>query len=541
MKSLSGVFLYAVQILKPARPKAWMLVLVLAVIPFLPDANAFASPEGVALPDIETVDVEAVEVEAVDDAVAATASITSPAPRADSPTPPLWLVIPFILLLIMIATGPLFYAHHWHHHYPKYAVGLGLIVVTYYLIGGYPDPVLHAIQEYTSFIALVASLFIAASGIYLNINANGTPKNNVILLFVGSVIANLIATTGAAMLFIRSYMRLNKGRLRPYHIVFFIFLVANIGGALTPIGDPPLFLGFLRGVPFFWTLTHVWYIWLGAMIILLAIFYVIDSRNKNTGTIRDDSQPTVQIEGKKSFFWVAIIIASVFIDPNVLSFVPNLYKEFHIPIGIREIIMLGVAVLAFRFADKKSMEKNEFSFEPIREVGWLFLGIFACMQPALKLIENYATENADTLTVSVFYWGTGSLSGILDNAPTYLNFLSAAMGKFGLQSDVPAQVQEFAYGTGSPDTWIYLLAISVAAVFFGALTYIGNAPNFMVKAIAESNGVSTPSFFGYLTRYSIPILLPVFFVLWVILFSGWVVSVDPAGEMCITFLGTCSP
>ena len=469
---------------------------------------------------------------------------TAPLPKSaadEAPAPPVWLVIPFVLLLIMIATGPLFYAHHWHHHYPKYAVGIGLIVVGYYLFTGHPDPVIHAIQEYVSFIALVASLFIAASGIYLNINANGTPKNNVILLFVGSVIANLIATTGAAMLFIRSYMRLNKGRLRPYHIVFFIFLVANIGGALTPIGDPPLFLGFLRGVPFFWTLTHVWYIWLGTMIVILTVFYFIDSRNTNSGAIRDASRPTVELSGKESFVWVGIIIVSVFIDPNVMSFVPNLYELYHIPIGIREIIMLTVAFLAFRFANKESLEKNEFSFEPIREVGWLFLGIFACMQPALKLIETYATENADSLTVSVFYWGTGSLSGILDNAPTYLNFLSAAMGKFGLQSGVPEQVQQFAAGTPSPDSWLYLLAISVAAVFFGALTYIGNAPNFMVKAIAESNGVSTPSFFGYLMRYSIPILIPIFFVVWLIFFSDIIISLNAAGEMCFVITGGCGP
>lgn len=171
---------------------------------------------------------------------------------AHGPRPPVWLVLPFVLLLVMIATGPLFYPHHWHHHYPKYAVGLGLLVSLYYIVAlGSFTTVLHAIEEYLSFIALVASLFIAASGIYVNINAKGTPRNNVILLFVGSLVANLIATTGAAMLFVRSYMRLNKGRLKPYHIIFFIFLVANVGGALTPIGDPPLFLGFLRGVPFF--------------------------------------------------------------------------------------------------------------------------------------------------------------------------------------------------------------------------------------------------------------------------------------------------
>jgi len=531
MKSFLGAFVYPFHVPVSAVRVAALLLIFLPFQTFFQVDNAFAESKD-SDPIAYVVDEAPGVVEA---------NAENPIAADDSPVPPVWLVIPFVLLLIMIATGPLFYSHHWHHHYPKYAIALGLSVVAYYAFHNDWVPVIHAIQEYASFIALVASLFIAASGIYLNINANGTPKNNVILLFVGSVIANLIATTGAAMLFIRSYMRLNKGRLRPYHIVFFIFLVANIGGALTPIGDPPLFLGFLRGVPFFWTLTHVWYIWLGAMIIFLAIFYVIDSRNKNTGTIRDESQPTVQLQGKKSFIWVAIIIVSVFIDPNVLSFVPNLYKEYHIPIGIREIIMLTVAFLAYKFADKESMKKNEFTFEPIREVGWLFLGIFACMQPALKLIESYATEHADSLTVSVFYWGTGSLSGILDNAPTYLNFLSAAMGKFGLQSDVPAQVQDFAAGSSSPESWIFLLAISVAAVFFGALTYIGNAPNFMVKAIAESNGVSTPSFFGYLVRYSIPILIPVFFVIWVIFFSGFIVDVTEAGEMCVTFLGTCSP
>jgi Na+/H+ antiporter NhaD/arsenite permease-like protein len=402
-------------------------------------------------------------------------------------------------------------------------VGLGVFVAAYYFLTSNSTPVVHAIEEYLSFIALVASLFIAASGIFLGINARGTPRNNVILLFVGSVVANLIATTGAAMLFIRSYMRLNKGRLRAYHIVFFIFLVANIGGALTPIGDPPLFLGFLRGVPFFWTLTHVWYIWLPTTLFLLFIFFIIDSRNKEVGNVPAVGEPVVRMEGGKNFIWVGIIIVSVFIDPNVLSFVPDLHEAFHIPFGIREIIMFSVAFLAYRFANKDCLEKNEFSFEPIREVGWLFLGIFATMQPALQLISNFASVHADTLSVNVFYWGTGSLSGILDNAPTYLNFLSAAMGKFGLDVDLAEQVAIFANSDPAhPDSWFYLQAISVAAVFFGALTYIGNAPNFMVKAIAEGNGVQTPSFFGYIARYSLPILLPTFLLIWIIFYSGFV-------------------
>lgn len=499
-----------------------ILVLVFLVLGFsvVGIADADAKPID---PDLFTSELSGAETDSQPANPAMMLPVAGMSAAADGEAPPVWLVIPFMLLLIMIATGPLFYAHHWHHHYPKYSVVFGLLVVGYYLFTHNSSPVMHALQEYFSFIALVASLFIAASGIYLGINAKGTPFNNAILLFVGSVIANLIATTGAAMLFIRSYMRLNKGRLRPYHIVFFIFLVANIGGALTPIGDPPLFLGFLRGVPFFWTLTHVWYIWLPTTLLILGIFYVIDSRNKNQGNVPDANEPVVTLQGTKSFFWIAIIICSVFIDPNVLPFVPNLYKEFHIPIGIREIIMFLVAYLAYRFANKECFEKNEFSFEPIREVGWLFLGIFCTMQPALQLISNFAKENAENLGVSVFYWGTGSLSGILDNAPTYLNFLSAAMGKFGLNVDDPAAVKQFAESAAAhPESWFYLQAISVAAVFFGALTYIGNAPNFMVKAIAEGNGVRTPSFFGYLARYSLPILLPVYFIIWLIVYSGYI-------------------
>ena len=437
--------------------------------------------------------------------------------------PPVWLVIPFIALLLMIATGPLFYVHHWHHHYPKYAVGLGAIVTLYYLVVLHdPISMLHALTEYLSFIALVASLFIAASGIFLKVNARGTPLANISLLSVGAVTANLIATTGAAMLFIRPFMRLNKGRLKAYHIVFFIFIVANVGGGLTPIGDPPLFLGFLRGVPFFWTLSHVWTIWLPAMIVLLGIFYVIDSRNKAKSiTELNPGDKKISLEGTHSFIFVIIIVISVFIDPNVITAMKgtplDLVGTYHLPFGLREIIMFSMCFVAYRYCNKEALQKNEFTFEPIREVGWLFLGIFACMVPALALISNFASENAASLTETAFYWGTGTLSAILDNAPTYLNFLAAAMGKVGLDVGVPEQVKAFA-----GEHMRYLQAISVAAVFFGAMTYIGNAPNFMVKAIAESNNVDAPSFIGYLVKYGLTILLPVYFLVWVVFYSGWV-------------------
>ncbi len=439
--------------------------------------------------------------------------------------PPVWLVLPFVILLVMIATGPLFYARHWHHHYPKYAIGLGTFVALYYIFAlGSHLPVLHAVQEYLAFIALVASLFIAASGIYVKVNAKGVPFTNAVLLFVASVIANIIATTGSAMLFIRCYMRLNLGRLKAYHIVFFIFLVANVGGALTPIGDPPLFLGFLRGVPFFWTFTHVWYIWLPTTLVILGVFLVFDYRNKEVSADPEPGLPTVQVEGLKSFIWVGIIVASVFIDPNVFEWVPPLHiGDVHIPFGIREIIMFSVAFLAYKSADRVVLEKNEFTFEPIREVGWLFLGIFGTMQPALANIAAFAQNNAESLTVGMFYFGTGTLSAILDNAPTYLNFVSAAMGKFGLDVNVAAQVKDFALPEmAHPESWFFLQAISVAAVFFGAMSYIGNAPNFMVKAIAEAKGVDTPSFMGYIVKYSLPILGPIYLLVYIVWYSGWI-------------------
>ncbi|MDX1547348.1 MAG: sodium:proton antiporter, partial [Rhodothermales bacterium] len=328
----------------------------------------------------------------------------------------------------------------------------------------------------------------------------------------------------------RPYMRLNAGRLKAYHIVFFIFVVANVGGALTPIGDPPLFLGFLRGVPFFWTAAHVWYVWLPTMAIILLIFYFIDSRNKAVGTsVVEPGAKTIEIMGYRSFWFVLIIILSVFIDPNVITAMQDtpldLVGTFHLPFGIREIIMFSMCYVAYKYCKQEALEKNEFTFEPIREVGWLFLGIFACMVPALALISNFASENADALGVSTFYWGTGTLSSILDNAPTYLNFLAAAMGKYGVDVGNPADVKAFADpALVHPESWIYLQAISVAAVFFGAMTYIGNAPNFMVKAIAEANNVDAPSFAGYLVKYAIPILLPVYFLVWVVFYSGWVVQ-----------------
>jgi Na+/H+ antiporter NhaD/arsenite permease-like protein len=442
----------------------------------------------------------------------------------------------------MIATGPLFYAHHWHRHYPKYAVGLGVLVAAYYLLSPLDDAaVVHAVEEYVAFIALLLALFVASGTILIRTDFAGTPRANTGMLFAGAVLSNFIGTTGASMLLVRPFLRLNRGRLRAYHVVFFIFVVSNVGGALTPIGDPPLFLGFLRGVPFFWTVEHLWYVWLPTLLLLLGAFYVIDGWN-TAESVRErarvlgdpDVEPGeytdvavvhtrrhVAVEGKRGFVWLGVIIACVFLDPNVLGGVPDLRALFHVPFGLREVILVAVAFLAYRTARPAALRGNAFTFAPIAEVAWLFVGIFLTMPPALELIRGFAAGHADALGPTTFYFGTGILSSILDNAPTYLSFLAAAMGKFGLDVGVPADVAAFAVGApGGPPTGFYLQAISVAAVFWGALTYIGNGPNFMVKAIAEEAGVACPSFVGYVARYALPILVPLYLLVWLVFFSG---------------------
>ncbi len=442
-----------------------------------------------------------------------------------SALPPMWLVAPFAILLIMIATGPLFYPHLWEHHYPKIAMALGSIVAVYYgfLMDHGVTSLLHTLEEYISFIALLTALFVASGGILIKFHSTGKPWVNAAILLGGAVLSNFIGTTGASMLLIRPFMRLNEGRLKPFHVIFFIFIVSNIGGGLTPIGDPPLFLGFLKGVPFFWVIGNVWHIWLVTVLAVIAVFVAFDMRIPSGKTVSSEGK-SLEIIGTKNFIYLGVVIISVFMDPAVIKGFPSLQKMFHVPFGIREIIMFTVAFLAYKNGDKDALKGNEFNFEPIKEVAYLFVGIFATMIPALQLIGAYAKENAAEFIVSRFYWLTGSLSGVLDNAPTYLNFLAGSLGKFGLDIGTISDVQEFSQGVASPipgdsNSVIYLMAISVAAVFFGAMTYIGNAPNFMVKNIAEQAGVDVPSFLGYIFKYSIPILLPIFFVVWWVFFN----------------------
>lgn len=430
--------------------------------------------------------------------------------EAEHHLPNPFMVIPFVILLFMIATGPILYHHFWEENYPKVAILLGGITIAYYMfVLDDTHSILHTAAEYFSFIALLASLFFASGGIMIKVDKKATPLLNVGILLFGAIIANLIGTTGASMLLIRPFIKINQDRIKPYLIVFFIFIVSNIGGALTPIGDPPLFLGFLRGIEFFWFFEHIWYIWLPTVVLLLIIFYFIDIQNKSEKSDREYTGG-IEFKGARNIIYLLIILIAVFIDPNVMSWVPN-FAPF--PIGLREIIQFSVVLLAYKTSDREILKYNEFDVEPIREVAFLFIGIFATMIPALQLISHEANALGDKLTEGMFFWSTGLLSGVLDNAPTYLNFLSAALGKFGLDINSQADVKEFM----NMDV-IFLQAISVAAVFFGAMTYIGNGPNFMVKSIVERAGIRMPSFFAYIIRYSLPILIPVFILVWLVFY-----------------------
>lgn len=502
--ALQGLFL----VYKPSKLWMWALCMLLTTAPLMADTLP-AMGDTVVQPNT-TPDVAE--------------TFTTPTVEVEHAKPAWWSTGPFLLLLLMIATGPLFYARFWHKYYPLIALGLGAVVMAYYLLVLHDQhhPV-HSMAEYFSFISLIAALYIISGGILIEVDKEGKPWVNVALLVFGAALANIVGTTGASMLLIRPFIRLNNGRIKPYHVVFFIFIVSNVGGSLTPIGDPPLFLGFLKGVPFEWTMVHLWGKWLFGVGLLSAIFFVIDSRNKVSSPQGSTHTGKITFKGSRNVLFLLIVIGAVFIDPNVIARLPDfLFIDYH---GdklsyFREIIMLSAAFVAYKTSSKEALAGNEFNFEPIREVGFLFVGIFATMMPALQIIGEFAQENADIVNVHTLYWATGGLSGILDNAPTYLNFLAASMGKMDMDIDDKAAVRQFAIGVmdGNIKSCMYLVAVSLASVFFGAFTYMGNAPNFMVKSIAEQNGVDMPSFVGYIIKYSIPILFPVLFLTWLLFF-----------------------
>ena len=415
--------------------------------------------------------------------------------------PPLILILPFVLLLGAMALAPVLAPKWWHKNYPKVVLSLGAVTVGSYLFALRDTASLgQAAHEYLSFIALVGSLYIVAGGIQLQVPGGARPLANVAFLLAGAVVANVLGTTGAAMLLIRPWIQMNQGRIAAHHIAFFIFLIANVGGCLTPIGDPPLFLGYLQGIPFWWVTQKCWPMWAAGTGLLLAIFFVVDkfalARSQKNGSKHDFVPGSWRLAGLPNLFFLAIILGAVFIN--------------HPPF-LRESLMAAAAVVSY-FTTKKSVhEANEFNFQPVTEVAVLFAGIFATMIPALAWLDHGAARLLGANPPpAVFYWGAGGLSSVLDNAPTYLGFLSALFGVTGAKEISVLLAQNPAH----------VLAISIGAVFFGAATYIGNGPNFMVKAIAEQCGVPMPSFVEFILKYSLPFLLPVLIIVWLLFFRG---------------------
>jgi Na+/H+ antiporter NhaD/arsenite permease-like protein len=415
--------------------------------------------------------------------------------------PPVWMVLPFAVLLFLIAAAPLAFHELWDKYHAHVAVGLGLCTVSFYLFAQHrAAPLGHAAAEYFSFIALVGALYVVSGGILLRVKGEATPVENCLFLFVGALLANLLGTTGASMLLIRPWIRMNKYRITEFHIVFFIFVVSNIGGCLTPIGDPPLFLGFLKGVPFWWPLQHCWQPWLLTLGALLSVFFVLDHKNflRAPAPVREQQtrEEVWRVDGAWNLLLVVAVLCGILL-----------------PFGWREALMLSAAGASWRWTPKRIHEANHFDFAPIKEVAWLFAGIFLTMLPALEILGAHS-EALGLRSPLQFFWWTGALSGVLDNAPTYLAFLSTAFGLNGLDMDssMPAFLR---------DHTILLKAVSLGSVFFGALTYIGNGPNLMVKKIADQQRVHTPSFPGYVFRFSFPVLLPIFALIGILCFSRW--------------------
>lgn len=436
-----------------------------------------------------------------------------------------WWGIPFAGMLLSIALLPLLTPRLWHHHFGKITAGWALAFVLPYALHFGPaaagQAVVHTLlAEYIPFVALLCALFTAAGGIYVRGNLRGSPLVNVGIMAVGSVLASVMGTTGASMLLIRPLIRANDNRKHVVHVVvFFMFTVSNAGGSLTPLGDPPLFLGFLRGVDFFWTLRHIFPETLSLLGALLLIFYVIDSWcYRREGVLPVDPTPDTPrlglgLDGAINFVPLAAVVGLVLMSgmwkPGVSFAVLGTVVELQQV--LRDLLLVAVTLLSLAITPRSVREANQFTWAPMQEVAKLFVGIFVTMVPVLAMLR--AGEQGAFAAVAravtgpdgqplpwAYFWFSGVLSSFLDNAPTYLVFFNLA--------------------GGDPQTLMLplastLAAISAGSVFMGANTYIGNAPNFMVKAIAEERGIEMPSFFGYML-WSAVVLLPLFVVMtWV--------------------------
>ena len=437
-------------------------------------------------------------------------------------------VVPFVGILLSIAIFPLVAPHYWHENFGKdslfWAVSLIIPFTISQGIGVTIYELLHVgLLEYVPFIVLLLSLFTISGGVRLKGSLVGTPILNTAIIFIGTALASWMGTTGAAMLLIRPLIRANQFRENKVQImVFFIFLVANIGGSLTPLGDPPLFLGFLKGVDFFWTTKAMFFPMVFMVVCLLSIFFVIDSYyyRKEVKPEPDNNPEKLSLEGSFNLLLLAGVIGGVLLSG---FWKPHIHFEvYHVHLElqniVRDILLLSLTYASWTLTPQSIRKANEYTWFPIIEVGKLFAGIFVTIIPAIAILKA-GTKGALAYVVSsvssdtgepinyMYFWLTGILSSFLDNAPTYLVFFNTAGG--GLDGG-PELLMGDMYNT--------LLAISVGAVFMGANTYIGNAPNFMVKSISESSGIEMPSFFGFFFKWSVPILIPLFIIVTYIFF-----------------------
>jgi Na+/H+ antiporter NhaD/arsenite permease-like protein len=442
---------------------------------------------------------------------------------------PVFSILPFAALLLMIAVAPLFVPHWWHSNRNKALVAALVSLPVLFQMGiAWGEPGRAALgeraHEYFGFIVVIAALFVITGGIHIRGSLAGTPLVNTGMLALGAVLANLLGTTGASVLLIRPLIRANKSRRRRTHlIVFFIFVVANCGGLLTPIGDPPLLLGFLKGVPFEWTL-RLWPQWLTATAVLLAVFNLWDQwaldreERERSGSLLDrvmEHQP-LRVRGAAALAALGgVLVTIIFAGRAAAGGLPWVA-------GTQEAIITTLAVTAYFATPHDNRTHNAFTFGPIVEVAVLFAGLFATMVPVLEILNAWSQGARTVLGMSFgvsqpweFFWTSGALSSVLDNAPTYLAFAASAAGLQG----VPAHGPFIGALAIDPEGARILAAIATGSVFMGANTYIGNAPNFMVRAIAEENGIKMPSFFGYMA-YSCGILLPIFVAISLLFFRS---------------------
>ena len=427
----------------------------------------------------------------------------------------LFSTIPFVGILLSIALIPLVNHHFWESHYGKVSLFWALsflLPAAYFSFSNTAQSLVHtALLEYFPFIIILLALFTISGGIQINGSLVGTPKLNLGLILIGTGLASWIGTTGAAMLLIRPIIRANKKRKHKTHIIiFFIILVANIGGALTPLGDPPLFIGFLKGVDFFWTTKYLFFPMLIHVIFVGAIFYMVDSYfyKKEESEFIDISHENhpIKIQGKINLLLIVCVVFSVYMSGAFKFGVINIYgteipKEFL----LRDCYLIMLTYLSWHLTKRELRKSNGFTWFPISEVAKLFAGIFVTIIPVLSILGKGEIRDLSNM---MYFWLTGVLSAFLDNAPTYFVFFNTA-GSGRPAEDIAPYLMEI-----QPMT---LLAISSGAVFFGALTYIGNAPNFMVRSIAEENDIEMPSFFGYMV-WSLAILVPIFTIYSIVVF-----------------------